>query len=115
MVVVERAHRIGAAKASRQRPVVVKFHRYKDREATLKNARNLKGCPVSVRDDVSERVQTSRRNQMDKLREARENGKIAYFSLDRLVIKDRVPAKPTNDVNAQSLRRPNTRSKSAVD
>lgn len=110
---IERAHRIGAKKASQQRPVVVKFNSFKDREIVLRNAKNLKGTTISVKDDVSDRVLASRRKQMEKLKEAKNNGKIAYFSLDKLIIKERYGT-PTNDRSKQVIR-PNTRSQSAVD
>ena len=36
------------------------------------------------------RVLASWKKQLPRLREARENGKIAYFSYDRLVVSDRL-------------------------
>ena len=110
---IERAHRIGAFRTSQQRPVIVKFNRYKDRAAVLKNAKNLKGTSIYAKDDVSEKVLASRKSQMEKLRDARSNGKIAYFSLDRLIIKER-DGRPhldiSNDAGNQHSRRPATRS-----
>ena len=114
---IERAHRIGSHRTSRHRPVVVKFQRYKDRESALKNARNLKGSAISIRDDVSERVQASRKRQLDQLKEAKRSGKVAYFSLDRLIIKERVgvPNQVNHDADKVNSIRPNTRSQSVVD
>jgi hypothetical protein len=87
---IERAHR---AKNSNKypKPVVVKLLRYQDREAILRNGKTLKNTGIFISDDVSERVQARRKEQLPKLKEARNRGKQAYFVMDRLVIKDRKP------------------------
>ena len=45
---------------------------------------------VREADDYSQRVVTRRKELLPKMREARENGKIAYLSFDKLVVKDKV-------------------------
>lgn len=89
---IERAHRVGPKKPNRTRSIVVKFASYKTREAVLRNRRSLKGTGIFVREDLSDRVLAKQRDQMDTLIEARNRGKIAYFSLDRLIIKDKPPS-----------------------
>ena len=89
-ITIDRAHRIGKAR-SQARPIVVKFLNYKDREQVLKSGKCLKGTPINVREDLSTKVINKRKEQMSQLREARENGKIAFFSYDKLIIKDPVP------------------------
>ena len=42
-----------------------------------------------MKEDFASETLEKRRKQIPKLREAREAGKIAYFVLDRPVIKDR--------------------------
>lgn len=87
---IERAHRVGAKKAQKSRAIVVKFSSYKDREAVLRNGKKLKGSAVYVREDLSERILERRRVQLDQLKQARAQGKIAYFNYDRLIVKNRV-------------------------
>lgn len=94
---IERAHRVGPLKPSAQKPrgVVVKFASYKGREQVLRNGRKLKGSNIYVRDDVSERVIARRNMQMKEYNEAKQQGKIAYFTLDRLIVKNRPNFQPT--------------------
>ena len=101
---IERAHRVGRAR-SRARPVVVKFLSYKDRELVMRNGRKLKGTSITVRDDVSNKVLSKRKELMPRLREARENGKVAFFSYDKLIVKDRLTPAPTPTVPAKDDQR----------
>ena len=63
---IERVHRIGKG-VDKPRKIVVKLTNYKDRESILRNGKKLKGSDIYVKDDVFERVQARRREQMDKL------------------------------------------------
>mgnify|MGYP001796040375 CR=1 FL=1 len=47
----------------------------------------FKGSRVSIREDFSERVNAKRKELLPKLQEARKEGKIAYLSYDKLVIR----------------------------
>ena len=87
---IERAHRTGAATAQRDRTIVVKFNSFKDRDAIIRAARTVKPRGVFVNEDYSQRVVSRRKELLPKMREARENGKIAYLSFDKLVVKDKV-------------------------
>lgn len=93
---IERAHRIKVPNKE-TRPVVVKLLRYQDREAILGRGAMLKNTGIFISDDVSERIQARRKELLPKLKEARRNGKLAYFAMDRLIVKDRKP-KPQNDL-----------------
>lgn len=110
--VIERAHRVGSSKAQSPRSIVVKFNKYKDRDAVLRNGKKLKGSSIFVNEDVSERILSKRKDQMVRLKEARSQGKIAYFVLDRLVVKERAQA----SVNPETRKdvRPITRSQSST-
>nr|XP_027226834.1 uncharacterized protein LOC113818839 [Penaeus vannamei] len=75
---LERAHRVG--KQDKPRDIVVKFTRFQDRESVLQD----------------------RRSKMDELREARRQGKVAYFNYRTLVVrerrdKDRARDRPARD------------------
>ena len=88
---IERAHRTGGDNHSdRPKTVVVKFESYKDRDTVMRAARKEKPRGVFVNEDLSQRVMARRRELMPRLREARQQGKIAYLSYDRLVVRDRV-------------------------
>ena len=86
-ITIERAHRTGKKKPGKPRTIVAKFLSFKDREMILKSKRNLKGSRVSIREDFSERVNAKRKELLPKLQEARKEGKIAYLSYDKLVIR----------------------------
>lgn len=96
-VEIERAHRVKGSNRE-TKPVVVKLLRYQDREAILKKGPMLKNTGIFVSDDVSDRIQARRKEQLPKLKEARSRGKIAYFAMDRLVVKDRKPRYGGHDV-----------------
>ena len=55
----------------------------------LKAARRVKPEGIHVFEDLAEETMEKRRAQLPQLRQAKAQGKIAYFSLDRLIIKDR--------------------------
>lgn len=84
---IERAHRVGNKTRSTPRPIVARFLRYKDRDVILKNGSKLKGTNVFVNDDVSDRVQRRRREQHDEMKDYRRRGFMAYFNMDKLVVK----------------------------
>ena len=56
-VVLERAHRAGAA-------IIGKFVSYKDKMEVLSHAKFLKGSAISVREDVSLRVREKQKGLM---------------------------------------------------
>jgi hypothetical protein len=93
---IERAHRTrnpprapGSAVPSGPRPVVAKFLSYKDREAVLRRAREQRPDAIFVNEDVSTRVRERRRDQLAELKRQKALGKIAYFSLDKLIVKEK--------------------------
>ena len=88
---IERAHRTGRKAGGKPRQIVAKFLRLKDKISILKSARLLKGSGIFINEDYSQRTIERRHAQREKLMEARKNGKIAYFNVDRLVVKERFP------------------------
>ena len=90
---IERAHRTGRPTrhdgTPKPRTVVCKFASYKAKESILKAARRVKPEGIHVFEDLAEETMEKRRAQLPQLRQAKAQGKIAYFSLDRLIIKDR--------------------------
>ena len=88
-VEIERAHRIGKPNPNRNRPVVVKFLKFKERSDILANSKKLKNTEYYIKEDFSDRVQNIRNNLWPKVKEERAKGNIAYISFDRLVVKPR--------------------------
>ena len=86
---IERAHRTGAADTQRDRTIVVKFDCFKDRDAILRAARTVKPRGTYLNEDYSQRVVARRKELIPSMKDARERGKIAYLSFDKLVVKDR--------------------------
>ena len=91
-LVLERAHRVGGRGDSRPRTIVARFSRYCDREAVMRSAKKLKGTNIFLNDDLCAASQAVKRAQMPQLKQARSEGKIAYFRHTKLIIKER-----TND------------------
>ena len=95
---VERAHRVGKSprrpasaqsSASRPRTIVCRLHEWKERETILKSARRIKPDNIFVKEDLSPVTLGKRESQRAKMEVAKRGGKIAYFVLDKLVIRDR--------------------------
>ena len=90
---IECAHRTGKGKKPdgmpKPRTVVCKLYDWKKREAILKAARRIKPHGIHIYEDLAEETMATRRELLPKLKRAKEEGKIAYFSYDKLVIKDR--------------------------
>lgn len=89
---IERAHRIGTkrdAENDRPRTIMVKMEKFKDRDTIKQKAKECKVRGLFINEDYSQRVAEIRKDLLPKLKQARSEGKIAYFSLDKLIIKDR--------------------------
>lgn len=87
LIELERAHRTGKFEAEgRPRSVVVKLLRFKDKEEILKRAKNLRGTKLYINEDYSEKVRLRRKELLPQLREARNQGNIAYLKYDQLVV-----------------------------
>jgi len=88
-LIIERAHRVGRKKpdSTKPRPIIAKFLSFKDRDAVLKARKNLKGTRQIIREDFSDRVLQKRKDLLPQMNEARNEGKIAYLSYDKLIIK----------------------------
>lgn len=72
--------------SDRDRPVVVKLLRFKDKEEIMKCAKSLKGTKIFINEDFSESIRAKRKEFLPKMREESEKGNIAYLKFDRLVV-----------------------------
>ena len=68
---------------------MVKFAQYKDRELVLAAAKKKRPRGIYVNEDFSQRIMARRKELLPKMMKAREEGKIAYLSFDKLVVRDR--------------------------
>lgn len=94
-VQLERAHRVGSSlrgrdgEPSRPRTIVARFCRFSDRQQALRNSPKLKNTNIYLNEDLCEASVQERKAQLPELRKARAEGKIAYFSYTKLVVKER--------------------------
>ena len=109
-VEIERAHRIGKPRKPNSlgkdgqplgpRAVVAKPYNWKQKERILAAARKKKPEGLMFVQDFSQRILDRRAEQKDDLKKAREDGKIAYFVMDRLIIReppDKIKSFVSND------------------
>lgn len=92
---LERAHRVGQRRDARPRTIVARFSRYGDREAVMRNARKLRGTNIYINDDLCAASQAIKNAQMPQLKQARAEGKIAFFRHTKLIVKES-PTRGTN-------------------
>lgn len=86
---IERAHRVGQRTETRHRPIIARFTKFCDREAVLRNAAKLRGTRIFIHEDLCQASQNIRKEKLPLLKEARSEGKIAYFRHTKLIIKER--------------------------
>lgn len=86
---LERVHRVGQRHNNQARPLIARFVRFSDREAVLRNSAKLRGTQIFVNEDLCPASQEIRRAKLPLLKQARSEGKIAYFNYTKLVIKER--------------------------
>ena len=55
----------------------------------MKVTRRIKPVGLYVNEDLAKETLDKREDQRPKLEEAKRNGKIVYFVLDKLIVKDR--------------------------
>lgn len=91
-VELERAHRVGprsVAGTARPRTIVARFARFADRQQAIKKSSMLKNTHIYINEDLCESSVQARKAQLPEMRKARAEGKIAYFSHTKLVIRER--------------------------
>lgn len=107
-IVLERAHRVGLRREGKPRPIVARFSRYSDREAVLRNGRKLKGSNIFVNEDLCAASQAIKSSQFPLMKQARAQGKIAFFRHTKLIIREKMEGSSTG------LRQPSAGMEGAV-
>ena len=82
----DRVHRLGLFRQGQCRPIIARCTYYKEKVDLLFKAKNLKGTPFSMAEDFSAETRDIRKELFPHLMEAREKGKKASFSTDKLKI-----------------------------
>ena len=91
-VALERAHRVGPSSrpgAARPRAIVARFCSFPDRQRALRNSAKLRNTNIYLNEDLCESSVQARKAQLPALKKAKADGKIAFFSHTRLIIRDR--------------------------
>ena len=98
---IERAHRVGKPTATtttatahrrwKTRAVVVKFNKFKDRDSILKKARDRRPEGLLFKEDFSARVIQIKKNYQPQLERLRAEGKVAYLSYNKLIVRGSAP------------------------
>ena len=88
-VVLERAHRVGPRSDAKPRTVVARFTRYGDRDAAIRRGSYLKGTNIFLNEDLSAASQAIKKAQMPLFKQARAEGKIAFFRHTKLIIREK--------------------------
>ena len=74
----QRVHRMGKPRNG-SRTIIARFLRYSDRDRVFKCGRKLKDTNYKMFEDIPKELHELRKKQMDKLKEARKDGKRAIF------------------------------------
>lgn len=109
-VALERAHRVGPRRDSKPRTVVARFTRYSDRDAAIRRGSQLKGTNIYLNEDMSAASLAIKNAQMPLFKQARAEGKIAFFRHTKLIIRDK-----TSEDSASGSERRSTEISDAVD
>ena len=76
----QRVHRLGKKKAGQSRPIIVRFLRFPERELVFRNVRDLgEESDVKAYADFPKEIRDRRKKLWPKLKQAREDGKVAFF------------------------------------
>ena len=83
-----RVHRMGRFNRNKTRPIVAKFAFYPDRERVRGAAKKLEGTSYSIGQQFPKEVQDRRRVLVPMMKKAKNEGKEAYISVDKLYIDE---------------------------
>lgn len=101
-VEIVRAHRVGRQNQTgrskldgsfeppQPRAIVAKLKSWKLKEKIVKKAREVRPKSIRFVYDLSQRTLEKRKSQIPEMLNARSKGKIAYFVMDKLIIRNKV-------------------------
>lgn len=83
---IERAHRLGHFQPGKNRPIIVKFMRFKDKGQILSASSKLKNSSFSIREDYSARVRLARKKLFSFGQHSSTSFKIRF---DKLIMSNK--------------------------
>ena len=91
----QRVHRIptkpSTEKKPNPRPIIAKVSFYQDKELIKSHIKNLKkGSKLGVADDYPKEVEQIRKDLQPALKKARQEKKLAFFNVEKLIIDGRI-------------------------
>ena len=89
---IERAHRVGAKKAGKDRTTVAKFGSYKGKQCVLNEAKCQKREDIYVYEDFSKATVTIRKENRETVKALRQQGKYAILVYDKIYSRDKLQA-----------------------
>ena len=93
---VDRAHRVGQKRENRQRTIVLRLNKFKDKEEIKKCAKKLKGTGIYINDDFSPVTIERRKDLLKTAKELRDQGKGAKVVKSKLYSWDLKVYKPVS-------------------
>lgn len=86
---IDRAHRIGRRNrqnGGKPRPIVVKFHKFSEKETVKKASFNLRGSGFSISDQYPKEIADKRRQLLPILKREKDKGNTIRLVFDKLYI-----------------------------
>lgn len=110
---LSKCYRIGKPKNESNRPILISVTLEWRRGMVLKNNKMFEDG-IYATEDLPKEVLNKRKDLLPELKEAREKGKIAYFSYDKLIVKEKTNEKrkratsdsPTAEDNHGNIQNP---------
>ena len=81
---IERSHRIGRFQKDKQRPIVSRFLRFKDKETIKKSSFKLKGSPFGLSDQYPKEINERRTLLRAVEKHEKSQGRPAFLQVDKL-------------------------------
>lgn len=100
---LERAHRVGQRGDHRARPIVARSEKFCDRETVLRNVHKLRGTRIFVNEDLCPASHNIRKAQLPAMKQAKSEGKLAFFRHTKLMIKEKPSVNQPNEPLGQDV------------
>lgn len=84
---LERVHRVGKITNYRPRDIITKFTRFPECETVFQTRNKLIGTNIYINEDFCLGTVEVRKKQMENMREARKEGKQAFFNYRTLIVR----------------------------
>lgn len=96
-VAIENVHRLPNKDQTKPRTIIARLSSQSTRNEIIKNTWRLKSTPIFIGEDLCENTRKARQDQHAQWKAAREAGKIAYFNKKKLIIKNRIEKRVSDE------------------